>query len=481
MPPSAGTTVGSDGSTYTYAVQPGGSTSWTAAAGVLSGASDPYGYSLTAVPDSSNSANGTPTTNTDGSFVYTTADGTLTVNPDGSFTYDPASGFTGPDSFTYDVSDGVYTSAPATVTINVDSTEQPTADTGAAYTYAVPPSQLLTTTASDGILARASDPYGYSLTAQPDPDFSNVTGDLETTNSDGSFTYTIPDNGTLTVNPDGSFVYTPATGFTGTDTFPYLVYDGLNSTQATFTINVDNTELPTADTGAAYSYSVQPGTTLTTTSANGLLSAAFDPYGYALTAVSNGSVPNNSDGSFTYTTADSTLTVNPDGSFTYTPSAGFTGTDTFTSRPTTASTLASRPPSRSTSPTSASGDGGSSGGDDSGATDDSIGDVTDPTPRGRGRQLYHRAQPDAADPDRPGRAGQRHRPGRPDANRGTGAERGSNARHAQPPERRPVHLHAHRKLRRDRLVHLQGQRRHLHERPGHGDDHRDLGRAGGHG
>ena len=127
MPPSAGP-IGSNGSTYTYAVQPGGSTSWTAAAGVLSAATDPYGYALTAVPDSSNSANGTPTINTDGSFVYTTDDGTLTVNADGSFTYNPASGFTGPDSFTYDVSDGVYTSprprSPSTLT--APSSRRPT-------------------------------------------------------------------------------------------------------------------------------------------------------------------------------------------------------------------------------------------------------------------------------------------------------------------------------------------------------------------
>ena len=447
---------GSDGSTYTYAVQPGGSTSWTAAAGVLSAASDPYGYPLTATED-------------------TPPEGTLTLNSDGSFTYAPPStSFTGSDTFTYTVSDGVYTSLPATVTINVDSTEQPTADTDVAYTYSVPPKQLLTTTASDGILARASDPYGYSLTAQPVPDFSDGT---ETTNSDGSFTYTVPDNSTLTVNPDGSFVFTPTIGFAGTDTFPYLVYDGLNSTQATFTINVDNTELPTADTGAAYSYAVQPGATLTTTSANGLLSAAFDPYGYALTAVSNGSVPNNSDGSFTYTTDDGTLTVNPDGSFTYTPSASFLGIDTFTYA--AYDGLNDSPPatfSIDVTP-SASGGGGSSG-DDSGATRRQYRRRHRPGAGGRGRQLYHRAQPDADHPDRPGRAGQRHRPGRPDANRGTGAERGSNARYPQPPERRPVHLHAHSKLHRARLVYLRGQRRHVHERPGHGVDHRHLGRAG---
>ena len=282
---------------------------------MLSAASDPYGYSLTA-------AVATPPAN-----------GTLMLNSDGSFTYTPNTSFTGPDSFTYTVSDGVYTTAPVTVDINVDNNELPVPDTGAAYTYAVPISQVLTTSSSDGILSNATDPYGYSLTAVPDPDYS---GGSETTNADGSFTYTTI-HSTLTINPDGSFTYTPDIGFAGSDTFTYRVSDGLNdSTAASFTITVNNNEPPTADTGAAYSYTVQPGATLTTTSDNGVLSNAFDPYGYSLTAEpdpsDDGGGTTNADGSFTYTTANSTLTVNPDGSFTYTPSAGFTGTETFTYR-----------------------------------------------------------------------------------------------------------------------------------------------------
>ena len=297
--PSAGP-VQPDGSTYNYAVQPGGSTSWTAAAGLLSSASDPYGYSLTAVPDWSNSANGAPTTtNTDGSFVYTTGDGTLTVNADGSFTYNPASGVTSPVSFTYDVSDGVYTSLPVTVTINVDSTEQPMADTGPAYTYVVPPGQVLTTSSSDGVLSRASDPYGYSLTA------SLVSG---------------PTNGTFALNSDGSFSYTPKAGVTLPDTeqFTYKAYDGLNySDPTTVSLNVVD-QAPTADTGPAYTYAVAPGGTLTTTAANGVLSRASDLYGNDLTATV-GSNP-----------AGGTLTLNSDGSFTYTATAGVTGPEAFT-------------------------------------------------------------------------------------------------------------------------------------------------------
>jgi hypothetical protein len=45
--------------------------------------------------------------------------GTVTVQPDGSFIYTPSAGFTGADTFTYQASNGVYTSDPAIVTVMV--------------------------------------------------------------------------------------------------------------------------------------------------------------------------------------------------------------------------------------------------------------------------------------------------------------------------------------------------------------------------
>jgi VCBS repeat-containing protein len=45
--------------------------------------------------------------------------GTLTLEADGSFIYVAAADYTGTDTFTYQVDDGVSVSAPATVTITI--------------------------------------------------------------------------------------------------------------------------------------------------------------------------------------------------------------------------------------------------------------------------------------------------------------------------------------------------------------------------
>ena len=78
-----------------------------AAPGVLGNDSDPDGNPITAVK------------------LTDPAHGTVTLNSNGSFTYTPAADYNGPDSFTYQASDGTLASAAATVTITVNSVNDP--------------------------------------------------------------------------------------------------------------------------------------------------------------------------------------------------------------------------------------------------------------------------------------------------------------------------------------------------------------------
>lgn len=56
---------------------------------------------------------------------------------------------------------------------------------------------------------------------------------------------TAPAHGTVTQNADGTWTYTPTGYFYGTDTFTYMVSDGVdNSNVATVTLNVAKVEIP---------------------------------------------------------------------------------------------------------------------------------------------------------------------------------------------------------------------------------------------
>ena len=95
--------------------------------------------------------------------VTSTANGTLTLNPDGSFSYDPATDFTGPDSFTYRVFDGVAYSNNATVTITVNDTVAPIlTSTIAMSSLSVTNSNLVNV----GLTATATDNGGQPVTIQ---------------------------------------------------------------------------------------------------------------------------------------------------------------------------------------------------------------------------------------------------------------------------------------------------------------------------
>lgn len=164
--------------------------------------------------------------------------------------------------------------------------------------YDVNEDATLTVTLPNGVLANDTDPEELPLTAQLALD-----QDVQ--------------HGSLTLNSDGTFTYTPDSDFNGTDTFSYVANNGiLNSNLALVTITVN----PQYDSPVANpdGYVTEPGTPLTVTPANGVLTNDNNIDNATLSAIVEDDPTNGN------------VTLNTDGSFTYTPNPGFSGTDLFT-------------------------------------------------------------------------------------------------------------------------------------------------------
>ncbi|MCK6498216.1 MAG: Ig-like domain-containing protein [Nitrospira sp.] len=126
-----------------------------------------------------------------------------------------------------------------------------------------------------------------------------------------------PSNGTLTLNPDGSLNYLPSLNFNGTDTFRYIVNDGVSdSTPATVSITVN--AIDDAPVAEDDSYVTTVNTPLNVPS-NGVLTNDSDVENDPLTAnlvIASGPV-------------NGALFLNLNGSFSYIPNPGFVGSDSF--------------------------------------------------------------------------------------------------------------------------------------------------------
>ena len=217
-------------------------------------------------------------------------DGSLTLSPDGGFTYDPG-GFFGTTTFSYRASDGVSESAPATVTLIVNSAPM-TADDA----YSVDEDGDLTVNAAEGLLANDVDREGDSLTLE---------------------LLTEPQHGSLTVEQDGSFQYQPFTNFFGEDSFTYLLNDGRDASEpATVALSIKSVN--DAPNSRSDSYILTPNQELNVAADVGVLSNDTDIDGPTLTA--------------TLITEPSrgVVTLQPDGAFSFQANPGFSGLDSFT-------------------------------------------------------------------------------------------------------------------------------------------------------
>ncbi len=238
---------------------------------------------------------GTPDSDADGDPLTVTANtgplnGTVTVAATGAFTYTPNADFSGSDSFTYTVSDGVA-SATATVSITVTAVNDAPVATDNAYT-----------TAEDVAVSG-----NVLLDGTPD---SDADGDPLTVTANTS-----PLNGAVTVAANGAFTYTPNPDFSGTDGFIYTLSDGVASATATVTITVNPVNDAPVATDNAYTTAEDVAV-----SGNVLLDGTpdGDPDGDALSVISNTSPLNG------------TVAVATTGAFSYTPNVDFNGSDSFT-------------------------------------------------------------------------------------------------------------------------------------------------------
>ena len=172
-------------------------------------------------------------------IVTNPAHGSVTINnlSTGAFTYTPASGYSGSDSFTFDATDSVTgtvsNTATESVTVNSTVNATPTASNGSVTTTAGTP--------VNGTLS-ASDTDGDALT------FAVVTA---------------PAHGSVSITnaSTGAFTYTPASGFSGSDSFTFHATDSASnvSNTATESVTVNSVSGGCSSGYTAYTGSISQG------------------------------------------------------------------------------------------------------------------------------------------------------------------------------------------------------------------------------
>ena len=200
----------------------------------------------------------------------TAGNGIVIINTDGSLSYTPDADFTGSDTISYEISDGVGGLSTATVSIEVNTLPVVTDDSITINED---------TSVTINVLNNASDADGDVL--------SVVTATAV--------------NGTVTINTDGSLAYTPNANFNGADTISYQITDGkdgLSSATVGVTVNSVN------DDPNASNDSVATGIN-TAVTINVLLNDSDvegDPLTITSATATNGTVSiNNADGTLSYT------------------------------------------------------------------------------------------------------------------------------------------------------------------------------------
>ncbi|WP_298494438.1 Ig-like domain-containing protein [uncultured Algibacter sp.] len=202
--------------------------------------------------------------------------------------YTPANNFTGTDTFTYTICDGLSNPncAVATVTVTVSDTGNPVAEND---TFEVTEN---TTTIFTTLLDNDTIVDGAILTS------------IDATSS----------TGIVILNNDSTVSYTAMNGFSGEDTFTYTLCDNdaiATCVTATVTINVLDEGVPVANNDAVNIFANATSNTLNILENDTVIDDAV------ITAIDNA-------------LTQGTVVLNADGTVSYSPQTDFTGIDSFT-------------------------------------------------------------------------------------------------------------------------------------------------------
>ncbi|EAQ41505.3 Ig-like domain-containing protein [Polaribacter sp. MED152] len=247
-----------------------------------------------------------------GGIIFVDNKGTNTTTDD-VINYVPQTGFVGEDTFDYTITDinGDASTATVTITVEVEIFDVPTAENDAV---------VLEQDSSDNIIdVLINDAFGSEGRAQ-----------------NNSFAINVPTitNGASISIVDDKIVYTPATGFSGTDSFNYTITDATAQTStATVTVMVTPAEFVN-DVPVAQNDVI----TITQNSVRAVIDILpNDSFGNEGPITSHDPVTTDKGWMMQTTSIGALFCINknddnsPYGDYyiTYTPPTNFTGTDTF--------------------------------------------------------------------------------------------------------------------------------------------------------
>jgi hypothetical protein len=227
--------------------------------------------------------------------ITTDKGGKITIDANGNYSYTPPLNYNGLDHYTYSVCDNAEYVQCSTGEINITVLPINNPPIALADYNAT----KINTAVSGNVISNDYDPDGNTITAT------------------GVANATTTNNGKITIFTDGSYSYTPATGFTGTDTYTYTVCDNIglcsSGSITVYVTSAGNTPpVPADDYCSINEDNIYSG--------NVKLNDADDG-GYANMTVQPVVNATTVDGG--------KITINTNGTFIYTPPTDYYGNDTY--------------------------------------------------------------------------------------------------------------------------------------------------------